>query len=50
MSVSLYILQNHSPAQLDNLAAFIERYLKAYPDAKLLSAGFYTYGKGYGTV
>ncbi len=38
-----YTIQNHNPDQLDKLAAFIERYLKACPDAKLLSAGFYTY-------
>jgi GNAT superfamily N-acetyltransferase len=38
-----YTLQNHNPEQIDKLAAFIERYLQACPDAKLLSAGFYTY-------
>jgi SAM-dependent methyltransferase len=32
-----------STGQIDALGAFIERYLKACPDAKLLSAGFYTY-------
>ena len=36
-------IQHHNPDLLENLAAFIERYRKAYPDAKLLSAGFYTY-------
>ncbi len=38
-----YTVQNHNPGQIDALGAFIERYLKACPDAKLLSAGFYTY-------
>lgn len=38
-----YTIQNHSPAQLDNLTGFCERYRKAYPDAKLLNAGFYTF-------
>jgi GNAT superfamily N-acetyltransferase len=37
------MIQNHNPDYLEKLAAFIERYLKACPDAKLLSAGFYTY-------
>jgi len=41
-----YTIQNHNPSQIDNLGAFIERYLKIYPDAKLLSAGFYTYHPG----
>jgi len=43
MSDNRYTIQNHNPGQLDNLAAFFERYLKAYPDAKLQSAGLYTY-------
>jgi hypothetical protein len=43
MPAGHYTLQNHNPGQLENLAAFIERYLKTFPDAKLLSAGFYTY-------
>lgn len=38
-----YTIQNNNPSQLDALGAFIERYLKACPDAKLFSAGFYTY-------
>jgi ribosomal protein S18 acetylase RimI-like enzyme len=38
-----YVIKNHTPEQIDALAAFIERYLKTYPDAKLLSAGLYTY-------
>jgi ribosomal protein S18 acetylase RimI-like enzyme len=42
MHTSLTI-QNHTPAHLDNLSAFIERYRSVYPDAKLISAGFYTY-------
>jgi hypothetical protein len=46
MSDYKYTIQNHNPSQIDNLAAFIERYRKAYPDAKLLSAGFYTYHPG----
>jgi GNAT superfamily N-acetyltransferase len=43
MQTDVYSLQTHSPDQVDRLAAFIERYLQACPDAKLLSAGFYTY-------
>jgi GNAT superfamily N-acetyltransferase len=46
MSVSHYTIQNHNPGLLEKLGVFIERYLKAYPDAKLLSAGFYTYHPG----
>jgi GNAT superfamily N-acetyltransferase len=38
-----YTIQNHTPRQLDKLAVFIDRYLKTCPDAKLLSAGFYTF-------
>jgi GNAT superfamily N-acetyltransferase len=47
MFVCQYNIQNHNPGLLEKLAAFIERYLKAYPDAKLLSAGFYTYHPGF---
>jgi GNAT superfamily N-acetyltransferase len=46
MQTDLYTIQNHHPGQIDNLSAFFERYLKACPDAKLLSAGFYTYHPG----
>ena len=43
MSASHYTIQNHNPSQIDNLAAFFERYRKAYPDAKLQTAELYTY-------
>ena len=46
MPDSLFTIQNHNPGQLDKLSVFIESYLKAYPDAKLQSAGFYTYHPG----
>jgi len=43
MPASHYSIQNHNPSQIDNLAAFLSRYLKTYPDAKLQSAELYTY-------
>jgi GNAT superfamily N-acetyltransferase len=46
MSSNHYTIQDHNPSQIDKLAFFIEGYLKAYPDAKLLSARFYTYHPG----
>jgi GNAT superfamily N-acetyltransferase len=46
VSDTQYTIQNHAPDQLDNLAAFIERYLNAYPDAKLSPAGLYTFHPG----
>jgi GNAT superfamily N-acetyltransferase len=36
-------LQNYTPIHLDKLAAFLERYRQACPDAKLTSAEVYTY-------
>jgi hypothetical protein len=36
-------IQNHTPDHCDNLFTFLECYRTACPDAKLISAGFYTY-------
>jgi GNAT superfamily N-acetyltransferase len=46
MPDNLYTIQNHTPEQIDALGAFIERYRTACPDAKLFSAGLYTYHPG----
>jgi len=43
MTQNQYSVQTHSCSNLDRLAQFILRYRKAYPDAKLMTAEFYTY-------
>src|SRR5512145_562900 len=43
MIIDSLMVRNHHPNQLGNLSAFLDRYRAVYPDAKLISAEFYTY-------